>query len=362
MSTVLSRKKSAQPPADASAPPPALPHLARIAASSVNLAALGPRLAALAADMERQAKAQASHAATIAATMDNLARDLGKAVAELRASSGQMHAALKTVERIADHTRLLSINASIEAARAGEHGRSFAVVVDEVKRLADSSGQSTHLIDERMREIATSVTRVAAVTVADSAENQMAGARTVAAVNREVRGMADSAGRQLGSAAAVHAMGDQINGLTESLLLAVGKFRFDAHVRAQTAVEALMPALVAEIDHRSRLERAVAPWLQAHAYFELAYVTDAHGRQIVDNLGCREGRVTHDAAGLGRDWSARPWFREALRQPGVCSTDVYRSTATGDFCFTIAVTLRDAAGKLVGVFGSDVNFQRLVTP
>jgi hypothetical protein len=144
------------------------------------------------------------------------------------------------------------------------------------------------------------------------------------------------------------------------LLLAVGIFRFDAHARAREAVESVALALVAALGDRPGLETLLERWLEARPYFELAYLTDARGRQIVDNLGWREGRVEHDPKGFGRDWSERPWYVEALRQPGVCSTDVYRSSATGDFCFTIAVALRDSRGGLLGVFGSDVNFHRLV--
>jgi methyl-accepting chemotaxis protein len=337
--------------------------LNEIAQLSVKLADLGPKLATLAAEVETQAQVQARRAATIATTMDGLAEDLEQAVAELRTSSSQMHGALKSVDRIAQHTRLLSLNASIEAARAGEAGRAFAVVVEEVKRLADSTGDSTHLIEERMGEIATSVSKVAAVAAAESefaAVPSDQTARTVLAVNHEVRGMADSAGLQLGSAASAHAMGDHVRALTESLLLAVGKFRFAAHARAAESVDQLVPEIVKAFGRRSVLERTLEHWLSMHPHFELAYITDASGRQIIDNIRARDHRVSHDATGCGKDWSERPWYREALAHQGVCSTDVYRSTATGDFCFTIAVALHDADGRLLGVLGSDVNFLRLV--
>jgi hypothetical protein len=350
------------PPASPPAAP--APHSAAelnvIAQSAVNLAALGPRLATLAAELETQAQLQARRAQTIATTTDALTHDLEHAVAALRSSAGEMQSTLQTVERITQHTRILSLNASIEAARAGEAGRAFAVVVDEVKRLADDSGQNTHLIHDRMVEIESSVSQVAAVTVAGTGTARAEAARTVAAVNHEVRGMADSAGTQLSNAASLHTMGDQINALTESLLLAVGTFRFEAHARAQAAVERLMPELVAAIDRRTQLEGAMERWLRSHAYFELAYVTDASGRQLTDNLCAHDGEVTHDRAGFGRDWSDRPWYLQARANSGVCSTDVYRSSATGDFCFTIAVTLCDDRGQPVGVFGSDVNFHRLV--
>jgi hypothetical protein len=349
------------PPVEVATPSAATAQLNRIACASVTLAALGPKLATFAAEMERQAKVQASRANTISATMDAVAQDLENAVSELRSSSGQLQETLKAVERIADHTRLLSINASIEAARAGEQGRVFAVVVDEVKRLAESSGQSTRLIEDRMAEIGGCVSRVAAVTRTESAKDADEADRTVVTVNREVRGMAHSAGLQLQSAASVHSMGTQINQLTESLLLAVGKFRFEAHSRAQQAVEHLVPTLIEHMPRQAPLEQVLAPFLQAHPYFELGYITDISGRQIIDNLSSRDGLVIADSSGFGREWSDRPWFRAALSQSGACSTDVYRSTATGDYCFTIAIALRTLTQDLLGVLACDVNFQRLVS-
>ena len=196
----------------------------------------------------------AAEAANVGAKAMTAAADASHKIQRLGKSSAQIGSVVKTINTIAEQTKLLALNATIEAARAGEAGRGFSVVAGEVKNLARETAEATQDIASRVeniqidtQDVVTAINQIRDIIesinqlqqqIADSVEQQLATTKDMSRVSVSVKeaigGVSDrteAVVRVADDTASVandtRQAAEELKASAEQLERSVGKFRFE---------------------------------------------------------------------------------------------------------------------------------------
>lgn len=335
--------------------------LLRLAHSTIGLSQVVPRLSELAASRQTEALRQAQHVRNIADMVREMNTTLEQTMQQLRLSTGEIGELTSLIKRIADETRMISINAGIVAAHAGEQGRAFAVLAKEIRSLSENTAEATRDVQGKVGRLEENTRRTVQTMGLEENEglNQQDDRGLIWLLDRMEEADA-SASRQASEARELNELGIRLRELSEDMIRSVGSFRLDVHDRVERLLEEFRAnEELLSGDPRWQIT-ALRQIIRNYPFVELVYVTDAQGIQTTENVFRTEFHASYGDSGKNKNWSQRPWFLGAMRSNGVYFSDIYRSRATDEFCLTASTTLVNGNDVIVGVLAIDINFREIL--
>ncbi len=162
-------------------------------------------------------------------------------VSDLGKKGEQIGAIIGVINDIADQTNLLALNAAIEAARAGEHGRGFAVVADEVRKLAERTTKATEEVAHSIRDIQNE-TGVAVEKIQAGSGRVAKGVELVNSAGAALASIVDGSGRVVEMVASIAAAATEQSSASEEISRSVQRISAVTKESTQGATQAAQAA------------------------------------------------------------------------------------------------------------------------
>jgi len=306
--------------------------------------------------------------------------------------SKEIYRVLDLITEIADETHILSLNAAIEGAAAGADGRRFAVVAEEVRRLAHRSQESVDSVRNLLDEFASSIRATIVATEEGSKEASRvlersrsaataigalrAAAGDTARVARQIslatqqqnaasdevvmtlREVSQVVQRMTGGLKQLSGTADRLNRLGLTIQLLAQSF----HLGSPRSLKHLVEDWASQLEQTKSsgdMQRVLDGLIDKTPFIEMAYFVDTSGYTVALSFHQEEsaGRKLLGAEGAREiDMTRRPWYRAVARERRTTLTSPYQSIQSGEPCFTVAAPVRRGSQReFAGVLGIDVN-------